>query len=111
MKLCRHELTDEEQSLIDRHLSFYLSLANGDHEPTSEAQRHFVQVTQGLVKACTPHEFAYMKWKQNQALLDKLAREELSRRNGIPMREEGFPDESFFSREDLKKLVNRGYPG
>lgn len=84
MQIARHQLTDEEQELINRHLPFYQALAHGDREATTEAQKRFIQVTQGQLKAETLHEYAYMKWRQNQAFLDRLAHEELALGSVIP---------------------------
>jgi uncharacterized protein YifE (UPF0438 family) len=63
----KDELTVEEMDLLRRHLRFYAELGRGYREPTTDAQRHFVAVTQGRAIAETPHEFACMKYRRIQA--------------------------------------------
>ncbi len=56
-------LTKRQVELIARHLKFYLSLANGTRQPTTAAQRRFVEVCRGRRRAATEHEVAFMRWQ------------------------------------------------
>jgi hypothetical protein len=66
-------------------------------------------VTQGRARAETEDEIAYIKWRRNQVSLERAAREKETGERFIPEREEGYPDESFHTREDAKKLRRREY--
>jgi hypothetical protein len=57
-------LTEEERLLILKHLEFYQSLETGERSPTTEDQKHFVDVCQGHAKPKTEHEIAYAKFKR-----------------------------------------------
>jgi uncharacterized protein YifE (UPF0438 family) len=61
------EITPNENTLLEKHLTFYESLDNELREPKTDLQKHFVQVCRGLTKALTDHEIAYMKYKREQA--------------------------------------------
>lgn len=56
-------LTQRERSLLRRYLAFYESLASGERAPTTEAQKHFVEVCGGLADPDTEHEFAFLKYR------------------------------------------------
>jgi uncharacterized protein YifE (UPF0438 family)/ribosomal protein L24E len=57
------KLTDSERELLDHHLRLYEALDSGWHQPTTDDQRHFVEVCRGRAEACTQHEFAYLKYR------------------------------------------------
>ena len=62
-------LTDEHRKLLRRYYcSFYRPLARGQRTLTSDAQRHFVAVSQGRLLPHTPHEFAYTNFMKYCAL-------------------------------------------
>jgi uncharacterized protein YifE (UPF0438 family) len=56
-------LTAAEQTLIEKHLAFYLSLERGTRKPDTPAQRHFIAVCQGAARPTTAHEVAFVKWR------------------------------------------------
>jgi uncharacterized protein YifE (UPF0438 family) len=58
------ELTPEEWALIQKYLPAYKRLAEGQARLTTDARKHFVRVCRGEAVATTPHEIAYMKWRQ-----------------------------------------------
>lgn len=59
----KDDLTSEDIALVSRFESFYRSLENGDREPTTEAQKHFVAVCKRGADITTPHELAWMRYK------------------------------------------------
>jgi uncharacterized protein YifE (UPF0438 family) len=56
------KLTKEERLLIKRFGKFYKSLETGERLPTSEAQKHFVEVCMCNALPETEHEIAYAKF-------------------------------------------------
>lgn len=105
----KYDLTPEEVGLLDEWLPFYLSLAEGSHEPTTTAQEHFVRVTRGLVPAETDHERAFMKWLRNS--LHEAREKDLDA--GLvresPDRDDLSPKPGWFTDGDWRKLRQR-YP-
>jgi uncharacterized protein YifE (UPF0438 family) len=57
--------TPDERILTQKHLAFYLSLADGSRPPTTPAQQHFVAAVGGRLPATTKHEIAFLKWKRD----------------------------------------------
>lgn len=97
------ELTGEEQALLERYLDFYEALASGERQPDTEAQEHFVKVTQGKAGAETSHELAYAKFMRQQAQVREVRRLEMEGRR------ESEPPPEWFSREDHGKLQRRQF--
>jgi uncharacterized protein YifE (UPF0438 family) len=96
------ELSEVERQLLDRHLAFYRALATGQRNPTTPAQKHFVEVALGHIGAETEHEFAYMKWMGRRAL-DRASRAEGDERQ--PDRDG--PTDEWFTREDWRAMRGR----
>lgn len=63
--------TKEEKQLIDNYLPFYIDLDKGKRKPNTEKQWHFVRFCRGIDQANTPHESAYLKYKQIKAYEEK----------------------------------------
>lgn len=100
-----YQLTESEEALIDKHLTFYRELTTGKRQPTTEAQKHFAIVFQGRAKAETEHEIAYAKYLR----LEALKRDAESRMSeGIPKYEEGFPRPGWSAGKRLEKDEKRG---
>lgn len=59
-------LSPIESDLIEKHLNFYLCLAQGTRQPETEKQRHFVLVCRGDAAPQTFHERAFLKWQALQ---------------------------------------------
>ncbi len=97
------QLTDEEQVLLDRYLDFYEALASSERPPETEAQEHFVKVTQGKAGAETTHELAYAKYMRQRAQGREALRQETEKRR------ESEPPPEWFSREDHGKLRRRQF--
>jgi uncharacterized protein YifE (UPF0438 family) len=96
-----HALTPQEQALLEKHISFYLDLESGRRKPSTDAQEHFVKVSQGLVAAETIHELAFAKHMWLRAAQRAMRRNES---------QEDLSDEpraEWFSREDWYKLRGR----
>jgi uncharacterized protein YifE (UPF0438 family) len=55
-------LTEHEQRLIDRHLTFYRALMSGNRVLGTAAQKHFVEAIAGTVVPATDHELAFIKF-------------------------------------------------
>ncbi|MGD9685399.1 MAG: DUF413 domain-containing protein [Desulfobacter sp.] len=64
------DMSLEDIELVRKHKKFYLSLENGDRVPATEAQKHFVAVCNKMADIATPHELAWMRYK------NKLSRDE-----------------------------------
>jgi len=64
----RYRYTKEELDLLRKNHSFYISLETGRRAPKTEAQKHFVEVCQGLAKPKTTHEKAYIKFIRNRKI-------------------------------------------
>ena len=118
------ELTKDEENLIVRFLSHYLSIEVGE-DPETDSQNysrekriHFRQVCLGEKEPETEHEIAYLKYKKlTQAEpptkmveiqtpkpeIPRWDKEEPPRRGNIPETEEGSPRKEFGSRNDIKK--------
>ena len=58
-----NDLSLEDIELVRQHEKFYRSLENGDLVPTTEAQKHFVAVCNRMADIATPHELAWMRYK------------------------------------------------
>ena len=56
------KITPEEDSLIAKYLNFYRDLESGKIEPSTAAQRRFIDVIKGLLPAENPHEIAFLKF-------------------------------------------------
>jgi len=56
------QLTSWDRRLIERHLPFYQSLAQGRRQPSSEAQKRFVEAVSGQAEPTTQHEIAYLRF-------------------------------------------------
>ena len=99
------ELTDEERALLERYFGFYEDLESGARVPTTEAQKHFVEVTRGKARAETVHEMAYAKHMRLRAQDQeyRYAQREESLEHLEAHREE------WFSREDHRKLRSRQF--
>ncbi len=95
------ELTEEERSLMARHLSFYRSLATGQRKPTTAAQKDFVEVALGHTGAETAHEIAYIKYMRLMLYERTLKQIEP---NHDP---DSGPTDAWFTRADWKKLRAR----
>jgi len=54
-------LTDQERTLLERYGGWLRSLAVGSRAPTTEEQRHFVQVANGELDPQSPFETAWVK--------------------------------------------------
>jgi len=65
-RVVHENLSDDEMKLIKDHLEFYEALELGIREPTTDAQKHFVDVIQGLAKPRTKHEQAFLKYIQTR---------------------------------------------
>lgn len=59
----KDDLTQEDIALIRKYENFYRSLESGDREPATEAQKHFVAVCNMEAEVNTPHELAWMRYK------------------------------------------------
>jgi hypothetical protein len=57
-------LSDRERELLLQHHEFYLALASGTRQPTTNAQRHFVAVCRGEAEPATDHERAFLNFKK-----------------------------------------------
>jgi uncharacterized protein YifE (UPF0438 family) len=101
-------LTSEENDLINRHLRFYEALAKGLRKPTTEAQRHFVEVTGGRATVSTAHELAYIKYCRLRARHRDVP-DEQDRYSSIPEYEDGTPSDGWYSRDDHWKLRRNQY--
>lgn len=90
-------LTESESRLLDQYMDFYVALDKGMHQPTTDAQRHFVLVCQGRARAETEHELAYAKFRQLAAAerLQLLDAHEKARRSQTSDIQEGYPDPSW----------------
>lgn len=100
----RHELTVEEQQLLNKYLRFYLELENGTRKPKTEAQEHFVALCKGRVGATTPHEIAFAKYRSRRAkeMSDKYQESHCS--DQFPETEDGVPKSGWFTDNDYYNL-------
>jgi len=94
-------LSPEEESLLRKHMRFYRALETGTRKPTTEIQKHFIQVTRGLAAAETVHERAYVKHMRLRAAQRSANQSEIVRNP-----EDG-PTPDWFSREDWYRLRGR----
>lgn len=60
------EFTSRQKHLIEKHIKFYISLDSGNRIPETPAQKRFVDVCRGKVKAKTEHEIAYTKYRKTR---------------------------------------------
>jgi len=95
------ELTPEETALIERYLDFYRALDGGQRLPSTEAQRHFVEVCQCQAKADSAHEIAYFKYR---VLVNKQRSEATDGPGGIDEVGEGVPKPGWFTDEGWKRM-------
>lgn len=101
-----YQLTESEEALIDKHLTFYRELAAGERKPATEAQKHFVLVCYGRARAETEHEFAYAKYLRIQAY-NRPNQAKIS--DCIPKYEEGFPHLGWSDERDWKQMKKGNY--
>lgn len=101
-----YQLTEREERLIDKHLTFYCQLAAGKRQPTTEAQKHFILVSQGRACAETEHEIAYAKYIRIE-VQDREAKRKTT--DGIPKYEEGFPRAGWSDERDWKQMERGDY--
>lgn len=59
----KETLTRWDLALLDRHLSFYLSLAEQSRQATTPLQAHFVAVAMGSERPMTQHEVAFDRYR------------------------------------------------
>ncbi len=86
--------------MIESHLPFYRSLEQGVRDPVTAAQRHFLAVCLGQVRAETAHEFAYVKFRKllaEQRKLEAVA-------SGQDWFGEGIPLPGWFSDEGWRRM-------
>lgn len=102
----KYQLTEVEEMLIDRHLNFYRELASGARQPETDAQKHFVKVSQGHAKSENEHELAYAKYMRLQAIR-RVA--ESPNEEAIPKYEEGFPRPGWSDENDWRKMKKSNY--
>lgn len=62
------------KELLQKHLRFYLSLRSGKHKPTTDAQKHFVLVTQRKTAPVSEHEWAYLVFARHEYEKNKANR-------------------------------------
>lgn len=105
----RYELTAEEQELLGKYSRFYRALETGARTPTTEAQKHFVAMCEGLAVAETPHERAWAKYMRHRAKQTLERFEESQNNRDIPEFEDGYPRPGWFTDEDWRKLRSRDY--
>ena len=57
-------LSERELALVHKYGPFYRELDGGHRTAETEAQKHFIAVCRGRAEAETPHEIAYMKFRE-----------------------------------------------
>jgi uncharacterized protein YifE (UPF0438 family) len=57
---------DRIKELLQKHLRFYLSLRSGKCKPTTDAQKHFVLLTQRKTAPVGDHEWAYLAFARHE---------------------------------------------
>ena len=59
--ILKRDISDQEDDLLRKHLSFYEDLELGIRKPESDAQHHFLAVIKGRATPRTAHEIAFLK--------------------------------------------------
>ncbi len=59
--ILKRDISDQEDDLLRKHLSFYEDLELGIRKPESDAQHHFLAVIKGKATPRTAHEVAFLK--------------------------------------------------
>ncbi len=85
-------LTQKEKVLLQKYYEFYRALETGTHQPTTEAQSHFVAVCRGHAKARTAHEIAYAKYLRIRAVREQEKRALEKAKPRVPKREEEYAE-------------------
>jgi uncharacterized protein YifE (UPF0438 family) len=99
------EISAEQIALIEKHIKFLDSLADGTRNPSTHAQVNFVEVTLGHLGAQSEYEIGYIKYRIRRLRLRQSKSDELAVRDP----ERDGPTDDWFTRENYKKLHD-GYP-
>ena len=56
------EFLSSQVTLLENHGHAYQALHNGDRQPTTDEEKHFVEVCKGFAEATTNHEKAWQRF-------------------------------------------------
>ena len=73
MTISSKGLTPRESALINKYIQFYSALADGRRSPTTGAHQHFIEVCKGTAAPETPHEVAFVKFREQQIAEERKA--------------------------------------